>query len=74
MDAIKQTFPHLKNINTPHNYQVDQNVTGVVIRSANDDNVHKVTLILFRPLNMEYGPPRLRTSSSWNNCGTEIKH
>lgn len=40
-ESILQTFPHLKDINPPQ-YPHNNNTIGIVIRSANDDNVHKV--------------------------------
>ena len=44
---ILQSFPHLKNIN-PSEPPSSPNAIGIVIRSANDDNVHKVPLLLYR--------------------------
>jgi len=41
-ESILQVFPQLKTVNTPLDLEAGQNVTGIVIRSANDDNVHKV--------------------------------
>ena len=45
-DSIFQSFPHLKQINSANEEQNDLNVSGIVIRSANDDNVHKVRVDL----------------------------
>ena len=41
-ETIQQGFPHLKDIN-PAEQTPNSNIQGIVIRSANDDNVHKVT-------------------------------
>jgi hypothetical protein len=41
-ESIFQAFPHLKQINAQQEGEPDHNVSGIVIRSANDDNVHKV--------------------------------
>ena len=48
-ESIFQAFPHLKQINAHQEGEVDQNVSGIVIRSANDDNVHKVIFFPSRP-------------------------
>ena len=40
-DSIFETYPHLKNINSPDDLEKGPKVHGMVIRSANDDNVHK---------------------------------
>ena len=42
-ESVLQAFPHLKTANLPHEAEPDNNVAGIVIRSGNDDNVHKVT-------------------------------
>ena len=46
-------FPHLKQINANNDFSHEQNVNGIVIRSANDDNVHKVIVILIQAI--KYG-------------------
>lgn len=43
-ESILQVLPHLKSIN-PAEHVPNPNINGIVIRSANDDNVHKVTLV-----------------------------
>jgi hypothetical protein len=40
-ESIVTAFPHLKSINNEEPPR-SSNVHGMVIRSANDDNVHKV--------------------------------
>ena len=47
ISTIKEAFPHLKNINQTFDWSSKANLTGLVIRSANDDNVHKVLTFLF---------------------------
>ena len=59
-DSILQVFPHLKNIN-PNEHIHSNNVNGIVIRSANDDNVHKVSILLARPSSTASGPRRPKT-------------
>lgn len=49
MDSILEAFPHLQGINQERDWSKMNNIYGVVIRSANDDNVHKVPGSLFRP-------------------------
>ena len=39
-NSIVETLPHLQNVNTDHETQ-PKNKIGLIIRSANDDNVHK---------------------------------
>jgi hypothetical protein len=60
-ESIFQAFPHLKQVNAHQEGEPEQNVSGIVIRSANDDNVHKVFIILCRPLSTAFGPPLPRT-------------
>jgi len=71
MDSIFQAMPHLKLINTPIEINPELKVTGLVIRSANDDNVHKVLLQLYRPLNMEYGQQLLEIEEKLSSFGKE---
>lgn len=40
-NSIIETFPHLQNMNTDRDLTQSQNKIGLIIRSANDDNVHK---------------------------------
>ena len=47
----------------------EQNVNGIVIRSANDDNVHKVRIKLFRPSSMGFGLLRPRIRVKFNSFG-----
>lgn len=56
-------FPHLKGVNSLEDCEKDQKVNGIVIRSANDDNVHKVIINLSRPLNTVSGPPLPKTKA-----------
>lgn len=45
-NSIVEAFPHLSKINPGDiNWAEKKNVQGIIIRSANDDNVHKVTSI-----------------------------
>lgn len=57
LSSIVAAYPHLKNINQQFDWSAKSNIIGIVIRSANDDNVHKVIIILLRQLNMGYGQP-----------------
>lgn len=61
-ESILMAFPHLKTVNAPEECEKDQKVHGIVIRSANDDNVHKVDINLSRPSNMVFGrlPPKTK--------------
>lgn len=40
-ESILEVFPHLKQVNSPDDLEKTPKVHGIVIRSANDDNVHK---------------------------------
>lgn len=62
-------FPHLKDINMNNDFSAEQNVNGIVIRSANDDNVHKVRIKLFRPSSMGFGLLRPRIRVKFNSFG-----
>lgn len=42
--CIIEAFPHLKSINEETDWATHNNIEGLIIRSANDDNVHKVYL------------------------------
>ena len=66
INSIIESFPHLKDINADRDWTELNNAEGLIIRSANDDNVHKVYLLLFRASNMEYGPPLPRIASNFN--------
>lgn len=45
LSTIVQAFPHLGQINQQVDWSKSNNLTGIVIRSANDDNVHKVSVL-----------------------------
>lgn len=60
-ESIFQAFPHLKQVNAHPESEPDQNVTGIVIRSANDDNVHKVPPLTHRQSSTASGPPPPKT-------------
>lgn len=64
INSIKEAFPHLKNINQTFDWSSKANLMGLVIRSANDDNVHKVFNFLYRLSSMEYGRLLLRTEQN----------
>jgi len=70
-ESILQVFPHLKTVNSHLDLEAGQNVTGIVIRSANDDNVHKVHFKLYRRLNMEFGQPPLKIEARFSSYGKE---
>lgn len=40
-NSIAETFPHLAYVNTDKDHTLTNNKMGLIIRSANDDNVHK---------------------------------
>ena len=42
--SIVEAFPQLQTINQEQDWSQHKNIEGLVIRSANDDNVHKVPL------------------------------
>lgn len=46
LDKIIEAYPHLKLINKDYDWSKKNNLSGIVIRSANDDNVHKVLLFI----------------------------
>ena len=41
INSIIDAFPHLQNINVERDFTTSNNKIGLIIRSANDDNVHK---------------------------------
>ena len=43
-DSIVEAYPHLKDINKPFQCENPEGINGIIIRSGNDDNVHKVFL------------------------------
>lgn len=64
INSIVAAFPHLKNINQQIDWASKSNVIGIVIRSANDDNVHKVKNKLLRQLSMGFGRQLLKIGPS----------
>lgn len=67
-DSIFQTFPHLSTVN-PSEHPHSHNILGMVIRSANDDNVHKVHLPPLRPSSTASGPPPPKIKTKYSSSG-----
>lgn len=67
-------LPHLKGVNPVEDCEKDKKINGIVIRSANDDNVHKVIAYLSRPSSTAFGPPPPKTKARSNNSGNENSH
>lgn len=59
--SVLAAMPHLKGINSQEECEKGNKANGMVIRSANDDNVHKVYTSIFRQSSLAYGPPLPRT-------------
>ena len=60
---------HYSQLTPAIKHQLNKNAVGVVIRSANDDNVHKVTNMLVRQSSTEYGLQLPKTKTNSNNYG-----
>lgn len=70
-ESVQSAFPHLKGINSEEECEKGQKVNGIVIRSANDDNVHKVRLGTCRPSSSASGRPPQRTRARSSSFGNE---
>lgn len=59
--SILAAMPHLKTVNAEEECEKGTKANGIVIRSANDDNVHKVNPTPRRQSSSASGPPLPKT-------------
>ena len=63
-ESIFEAFPQLRKINEKYDWNQNKNIEGLVIRSANDDNVHKVIFPSLSLSNMVSGQPLRKTGKN----------